>query len=97
MASSTTSRSVLLPVPEAYANDTPEGMQKLSEIAIENLNVLWPVSWYINGWTDYTFDQMLRLPAARVRANKPSQANLQSRRGCRSRRHPLSLATCERR
>ena len=34
------------------------------DIAIENLNVLWPVSWYINGWTDYTFDQMLECKGA---------------------------------
>lgn len=50
---------VLLPVPEAYPNDTAEGMAKLEAIAIEDLNVLWPVSWSINGWTDYTFEQML--------------------------------------
>ena len=59
---------VLLPEPEAYPNDTPEGMQRLSEIAIENLNVLWPVSWYINGWTDYTLDQVL-LPQGCVPAS----------------------------
>jgi ribose transport system substrate-binding protein len=50
---------VLLPVPEAYANDTPDGLAKLASIDVEGLNVLWPVSWYINGWTDYTLDQML--------------------------------------
>jgi ribose transport system substrate-binding protein len=50
---------VLLPVPEAYANDTPDGMQKLQEIDVEGLNVLWPVSWSIDDWTDYSLDQML--------------------------------------
>jgi len=50
---------VLLPPPEAYPNDTADGMAKLQEIDVEGLNVLWPVSWYINGWTDYSLDQML--------------------------------------
>ena len=49
----------LLPKPLTFANDTPEGMQSLQDISIDNLNVLWPVSWQIAGWTDYTFDQML--------------------------------------
>ena len=52
-------KAVVLPEPLSYANDTPDGMQKLAEIDVEGLNVLWPVSWYINGWTDYTLDQML--------------------------------------
>jgi ribose transport system substrate-binding protein len=52
-------KAVVLPEPEAYANDTDEGLAKLAEIDVEGLNVLWPVSWYINGWTDYTLDQML--------------------------------------
>lgn len=50
---------VLLPVPEAYANDTADGMAKLAQIDVDGLNVLWPVSWSIAGWTDYTLDQML--------------------------------------
>jgi ribose transport system substrate-binding protein len=50
---------VLLPVPEAYANDTADGMAKLEQINVAGLNVLWPVSWSITGWTDYTLDQML--------------------------------------
>jgi len=51
--------AVFLPTPEAYANDTEEGRAKLTEISIENLDELWPVSWYIDGWTDYDFDTML--------------------------------------
>jgi ribose transport system substrate-binding protein len=51
--------AVVLPEPEAYANDTPDGIAQLEEINVEELNVLWPVSWYIDGWTDYTIDQML--------------------------------------
>ena len=35
------------------------GKAKLKEIDVEGLNNLWPVSWYINGWTDYTIDSML--------------------------------------
>ena len=49
----------LLPVPEAYDNVSAEGRAKLAEIDVEGLNVLWPVSWYITGWTDYTLEQML--------------------------------------
>jgi len=50
---------VLLPVPEAYPNDTTDGMAKLAAIDVDGLDPLWPVSWYINGWTDYTLAQML--------------------------------------
>ena len=51
--------AVVLPEPEAYANDTEEGMAALQEIDVEGLNVLWPVSWSIDGWTDYTLEEML--------------------------------------
>jgi ribose transport system substrate-binding protein len=51
--------AVFLPTPEAYANDTPEGIANLERINVEGLNNLWPVSWYIDGWTDYSFDEML--------------------------------------
>ncbi len=51
--------AVVLPEPEAYDNVTDEGLAKLAEINVEGLNVLWPVSWYITGWTDYTLDEML--------------------------------------
>jgi ribose transport system substrate-binding protein len=50
---------VLLPEPEAYDNTTDAGRAKLAEINVDGLNVLWPVSWYIDGWTDYTLDDML--------------------------------------
>ncbi|HSS35226.1 MAG TPA: substrate-binding domain-containing protein [Patescibacteria group bacterium] len=52
-------KAIFLPPPEAYDNTTPEGLAKLKEIDVQGLNNLWPVSWYINGWTDYTIDQML--------------------------------------
>jgi ribose transport system substrate-binding protein len=51
--------AVFLPEPEAYANDTPEGIARLEEINVPELDPLWPVSWQIEGWTDYTFEQML--------------------------------------
>jgi ribose transport system substrate-binding protein len=51
--------AVFLPVPEAYSNDTEEGRAKLQEIDVPELNNLWPVSWYIDGLTDYDFDTML--------------------------------------
>jgi ribose transport system substrate-binding protein len=50
---------VFLPIPEAYDNTSDAGKQKLQEIDVEGLNNLWPVSWKINNWTDYTFDQMI--------------------------------------
>ena len=50
-------------MPEAYDNTTDAGKAKLQEIDVEGLNNLWPVSWYINGWTDYTIDQMLACKA----------------------------------
>jgi ribose transport system substrate-binding protein len=52
-------QAIFLPVPEAYDNTTDAGKAKLAEIDVEGLNNLWPVSWYINSWTDYTIDQML--------------------------------------
>ena len=52
-------KAIFLPVPEAYDNTTDAGKAKLAEIDVQGLNNLWPVSWYINGWTDYTIDQML--------------------------------------
>jgi ribose transport system substrate-binding protein len=50
--------TVLLPVPEAWDNVSEEGKAKLEEIYVEELDNLWPVSWYIEGLTDYTFEQM---------------------------------------
>jgi ribose transport system substrate-binding protein len=55
--------AVFLPVPLAYDNVSEEGKAKLAEISIDNLDPLWPVSWYIDGWTDYTFDEMLACKA----------------------------------
>ncbi|HET7493934.1 MAG TPA: substrate-binding domain-containing protein [Candidatus Limnocylindrales bacterium] len=52
-------KAIFLPTPEAYDNTTAEGKAKLAEIDVDGLNNLWPVSWYIKDWTDYTIDQML--------------------------------------
>jgi ribose transport system substrate-binding protein len=52
-------KAIFLPEPESYDNTTDAGKAKLAEIDVEGLNNLWPVSWYINDWTDYTIDQML--------------------------------------
>src|SRR6476620_3213676 len=52
-------KAIFLPTPEAYDNTTDAGKTKLAEIDVQGLNNLWPVSWYINGWTDYSIDQML--------------------------------------
>jgi ribose transport system substrate-binding protein len=52
-------KAIFLPTPESYDNTTDAGKAKLAEIDVDGLNNLWPVSWYIDGWTDYTIDQML--------------------------------------
>jgi ribose transport system substrate-binding protein len=54
----TEGNTVFLPEPPAYANDTPEGLADLEAINVPELDPLWPVSWEIPGWTDYTFDEM---------------------------------------
>lgn len=51
-------QAVFLPTPEAYDNVSDAGKAKLAEIYNPDLQDLWPVSWYIDGWTDYTFEQM---------------------------------------
>ena len=50
--------AVFLPEPPSYDNVSTEGQASLQEIYIEELDDLWPVSWEIPGWTDYTFEQM---------------------------------------
>jgi ribose transport system substrate-binding protein len=50
--------AVFLPEPEAYDNVSDEGKAKLEEINVPELDPLWPVSWQIEGWTDYDFDTM---------------------------------------
>ena len=51
--------TVLLPAPEAWDNVSEEGKAKLAEINVPDLDPLYPVSWYIDGLTDYTLEQML--------------------------------------
>ncbi len=51
-------QAVFLDAPPMYDNTTDAGKAKLKEIDVAGLDNLWPVSWYIDGWTDYTFDQM---------------------------------------
>jgi ribose transport system substrate-binding protein len=50
--------AVFLPEPEAYDNVSAEGQAKLQEINVPELDPLWPVSWQIEGWTDYDFETM---------------------------------------
>ena len=47
-----------------------EGLAKLAEINVPELDPLWPVSWYIDGWTDYDFDD--HEGVRRVRASSTS-------------------------
>jgi ribose transport system substrate-binding protein len=53
-------QAVFLPTPEAYDNVSDAGKAKLQEVydTAPGLDNLWPVSWQIPGWTDYTYDQM---------------------------------------
>jgi len=51
--------TVLLPAPEAWDNVSEEGKAKLQEIDVPEIDPLYPVSWYIDGLTDYTLDEML--------------------------------------
>ena len=51
--------TVLLPAPEAWDNVSEEGKAKLAEINEPTIDPLYPVSWYIDGLTDYTLDEML--------------------------------------
>jgi ribose transport system substrate-binding protein len=54
----TEGNTVLLPEPLAYANDSEEGRAGLESINVPELDPLWPVSWEIEGWTDYSFEEM---------------------------------------
>jgi len=55
--------TVLLPAPEAYDNVSEEGKAKLAEINVPEIDPLYPVSWYIDGLTDYTLEEMLACKA----------------------------------
>ena len=55
--------TVLLPEPPAYDNVSAEGKAKLQEIDVPEIDPLYPVSWYIDGLTDYTLDEMLACKA----------------------------------
>jgi ribose transport system substrate-binding protein len=50
--------AVFLPEPEAYDNASEEGLARLEEINVPDLDPFWPVSWQIEGWTDYDFETM---------------------------------------
>lgn len=50
---------VFLPKPLSSDNVSDAGKAALEQIYIEGLNDLWPVSWQIEGWTDYGFGQMI--------------------------------------
>jgi ribose transport system substrate-binding protein len=54
----TEGNTVFLPEPESYDNASEEGRAALEEINVPELDPLWPVSWQIEGWTDYSFDEM---------------------------------------
>ena len=47
------------PHPRRTTTSPKRARPSSQEIDDRRLEPLWPVSWYIDGWTDYTFEQML--------------------------------------
>ena len=73
---------MFLPTPEAYDNTSDDGKAKLEEVYNQDLDNLWPVSWQIEGWTTYTFDQMKACKGPRV-GRRPLVALICTHRGGR--------------
>lgn len=45
--------------PALWASDDPDGMAKIEAAQNPNLDPEWPVSVMIDGWTDYTMDEII--------------------------------------
>ena len=45
--------------PELWENTTDEGKASLTEAADPKINPLWPLGLTIEGWTDYTKDEII--------------------------------------
>jgi ribose transport system substrate-binding protein len=52
-------RNTVFLTPEAVDNVSEEGKAKLAEWQDQDLDPLWPLSWDLEGWTDYTKEQMV--------------------------------------
>jgi ribose transport system substrate-binding protein len=50
---------VTLTEPEIWSNDTEEGMAQLEEAADPDINETWPLQYTLEGWTDYTKEDII--------------------------------------
>jgi ribose transport system substrate-binding protein len=50
---------VTLTEPQIWANDTEEGMAQLEEAADPDINETWPLQYTLEGWTDYTKEDII--------------------------------------
>ncbi len=50
---------VTLTEPQIWANDTDEGMASLEEAADPDINETWPLQYSLEGWTDYTKEDII--------------------------------------
>lgn len=50
---------ITLTEPQIWANDTDEGIAQLEEANDPDIDPLWPLQYTLEGWTDYTKDQIV--------------------------------------
>ena len=50
---------VTLTTPQIWANDTDEGIAQLEEANDPDIDPTWPLQYTLEGWTDYTKDQIV--------------------------------------
>ena len=50
---------VTLTEPQIWSNDTEEGMAQLEEANDPDIDPTWPLQYTLEGWTDYTKDQIV--------------------------------------
>jgi ribose transport system substrate-binding protein len=50
---------ITLTEPQIWSNDTEEGMAQLEEAADPDLEETWPLQYSLEGWTDYTKEEII--------------------------------------
>ncbi len=50
---------ITLTEPQIWSNDTEEGMASLTEANDPDLDPLWPLQYTLEGWTDYTKEEII--------------------------------------
>ena len=50
---------VTLTEPQIWANDTEEGIAQLEEAADPDINETWPLQYTLEGWTDYSKEDII--------------------------------------